>query len=79
MIKVSIDIDLTNRVATVSKPCDEKYARKLLQDWLKENTLMRGGWQLFKNLEKWNDPEMYYFDIHQIFAFPTDNYSRWYN
>lgn len=34
--------------AVVTKPVDEKYARKLVQDFLKDNTPFKGAWQTGK-------------------------------
>ncbi len=65
--KVSYEVDLWTATAQVTRNCDEKYARKLLQDWLKANTLMPGGWEVVKDFDKWNDPEIYYFDVRNIF------------
>lgn len=67
MKKVTFNVDLNNFTAQVSRNCDEKYARRLLQDWLKKNTRMSGGWEVVKDFDKWDDPEIYYFDVRNIF------------
>lgn len=67
MKKVTFSVDLNTATAQVSKNCDEKYARKLLQDWLKSNTKLKGGWIVGKDFDKWEDPEIYYFNIANIF------------
>lgn len=50
MVKDSIVVDMETLRCSVAKPCDEKYARKLLQDYLKENTGYKGGWSVTKIL-----------------------------
>tara|TARA_Y100000310_G_scaffold274573_1_gene290637 strand:+ start:658 stop:894 length:237 start_codon:yes stop_codon:yes gene_type:complete len=42
---IQVRDDLT--VIKITKDIDEKYARKLIQQWLKKNTDFMGGWQLF--------------------------------
>lgn len=41
---IEVKIDLGERIAYVDRNCDEKYARKLLQDKLKAETPYKGGW-----------------------------------
>jgi hypothetical protein len=68
MKKVSAYIDEYLTFAKVSRNCDEKYARKLLQDYLKSHTAYKGGWEATKNFDRWEDQDWYYFDIDNIFA-----------
>lgn len=68
MVKDSIVVDMETLRCSVAKPCDEKYARKLLQDYLKENTGYKGGWSVTKDFRRWDDPERWHFTIHNPFA-----------
>jgi len=45
--RVQVSINLNEKTARVSRGCDEKYARKLLQDKLKTETLFKGGWTCY--------------------------------
>lgn len=67
-IKDTIVVDFQRCVASVDKPCDEKYARKLLQDWLKSNTMWKGGWEVVKDFRNWDDPLKWNFTLHNSFA-----------
>lgn len=67
-VKDTIKVDLEKLRATVDKPCDEKYARKLLQDWLKTNTVWKGGWEVVKDFRRWDDADKYNFTLHNPFA-----------
>lgn len=67
-VKDSITVDFDTLRCSVAKPCDEKYARKLLQDWFKENTSYRGGWEVTKDFRRWDDPEHWNFTISNPFA-----------
>src|ERR1700761_7254902 len=44
---IRVKIDLEGRVAYVDRDCAEKYARKLLQDKLKAESMFKGGWNCF--------------------------------
>lgn len=72
--RVTFDVDLSRARAFVSRNCDEKYARKLLQDWLKSHTMMQGGWQVVKDFDRWDDTEYYFFTVENIFLPLEDNY-----
>jgi hypothetical protein len=67
MKKVDFVINLDNQTAMVTRNCVEKYARKLLQDYLKKNTKMPGGWNVVKDFDNWDDPDFYNFKIYNIF------------
>lgn len=67
-IKDTISVDFDTLRATVDKPCDEKYARKLLQDWLKANTPYKGGWEVVKDFKRWSDETKWHFTLHNPFA-----------
>ena len=56
--KLVVAIDLT--AATLPANISEKYARKLLQDYLKANSMYKGGWECW--LEKIEDGK-YHFEI----------------
>lgn len=55
--KVEVRIDWANNLAYVTRNCVEKYARKLLQDKLKAESSLKGGWECFLLNRDWDSPE----------------------
>ena len=66
-VKDSISINLANKTATIKSGCAEKYARKLINDWLKENTDLHGGWVVWK-AEDFEKDGKYHFTLMNMFA-----------
>lgn len=59
-VKDTVTVSLDLMTATCRGGCHVKYARKLIQDWLKKNTDYKGHWTV------WFDEEidgMYYFSL----------------
>lgn len=64
-LKDTIEVDMTKLRASIAKPCDEKYARKLLQDYLKNMPgYVHGGWEVVKDFRRWDDQSRYNFTVH---------------
>lgn len=51
-VKDSVKVNLDLMTATCKGGCHIKYARKLINDYLKENTLYKGAWTVWFKGEK---------------------------
>jgi hypothetical protein len=67
----NVEINLEEMTATVTPRVHDKYARKLLQDKLKADTLFKGGWYCsIQNLYD-DDADHYEFELY------NSDYSLW--
>lgn len=75
MIKDTLKIDLDLMYASISRDCNIKYARKLLQDELKKT--MPGGWYCScQNLYD-DEDETYEFELYNRYYFITKTLEYW--
>lgn len=67
-VRDTVKVDLITRTATVSSSFAERTARYAVQDWLKANTNVPGGWTVWKDYKDFDDGVNYNYHITNMFV-----------